>query len=649
MLALLEDLKAEKWLSELNFQFAKFIDRKQQPYHYTQTQQNLAILLAALLSYHMMQGHTAMHLETALKNPFGLLANKSERDFLAEILQKIDQIPPLEWPKYLKDHIAFSDSPETIAPMLFQGELVYFYRYWQSENCVATYLQHAVSLPQESSSSDWAFERAVLEKLFPEKQPDINWQKVAVATALKNRFSVISGGPGTGKTTTVAKLLVALQEKQQHQQQPLFNIALVAPTGKAAARLKESLHKSLQQIETDIAIETSASTIHRLLGIRPQSDLPTYHQQNPLPIELLVVDEASMIDLTLMEKLMNALKPQARLILLGDKDQLASVEAGAIMGELGDFITQGYSQAHCDYLNAVTGEQLQSSGQASAISDSLCHLRKSYRFHEQSGIGHLAALVNAQQAVKSWEIFANSDFEDLACVEYPSVTDFPDKGQWQAYCRQLIIKKAVESYRAYLMLAAKRERDPKSVSISEIFSAFQRVRFLSALRVSEFGVESLNQGIAEALRQAKLVQFNHSRDRYHGKPILITQNSPMNQVYSGDIGLILYDEEKNLRVYFDTLQENGEHYSLSLSRVPDFEPAYVMTVHKSQGSEFEDVYFIMPLNFSPVVTKELIYTAITRAKSHFTLFSAQKTWIQGVKSAIERQSGLGAQLNRMIG
>ena len=123
----------------------------------------------------------------------------------------------------------------------------------------------------------------------------------------------------------------------------------------------------------------------------------------------------------------------------------------------------------------------------------------------------------------------------------------------------------------------------------------------------------------------------------------------MNQVYSGDIGLILYDEEKNLRVYFDTLQENGEHYSLSLSRVPDFEPVYVMTVHKSQGSEFEDVYFIMPLNFSPVVTKELIYTAITRAKSHFTLFSAQKTWIQGVKSAIERQSGLGVQLNRMIG
>ena len=151
--------------------------------------------------------------------------------------QKIDQIPPLEWLKYLKDHIAFSDSPETVAPMLFQDELVYFYRYWQSENRVATYLQHAVSLPQESSSSDWAFERAVLEKLFPEKQPDINWQKVAVATALRNRFSVISGGPGTGKTTTVAKLLVALQEKQQYQQQPLFNIALVAPTGKAAAKV----------------------------------------------------------------------------------------------------------------------------------------------------------------------------------------------------------------------------------------------------------------------------------------------------------------------------------------------------------------------------------------------------------------------------
>lgn len=646
MLSLLAELKSEKWLSELNYHFAKFIDRKQQPYHYTETQRNLAVLLAALVSYNVMQGHTAVPLGEAMRNPFGLLANRSDRDFISEIWQKIGQIPPLKWAETLRGHIAFSESSDQVAPMLFQYDLLYFYRYWQAENRIARYLQQAVYFPMPFTNEDLALDKAILDKLFPtQNEAEIDWQKVAVATALRKKFCVISGGPGTGKTTTVAKLLIALQEKQIQAGKPSLNIALVAPTGKAAARLKESISQSLTQWSLDFEIETSASTIHRLLGIRPQSDLPTFNQKNPLHHDLFVVDEASMIDLSLMEKLMNALKPEARLIMLGDKDQLASVEAGAIMGELGEFLTQGYSAEHCDYLKCVADVSIYPVGEPLLICDSLCHLRKSYRFHEDSGIGALAKAVNAQQAVKSWEVFANPAFNDLIREEYPAAAAFSDKRQWIAECVNLVVKKAVECYRDYLLLVKAREKQPSKVSVTEIFSAFQKVRFLSALRVSELGVEQLNQKIAEALRQARLVQFHHSRERYSGKPILITQNAPANHIYSGDIGLILPDEQHQLRVYFETVQENGEHLSLSLSRVPEYEPAYVMTVHKSQGSEFEQTYFILPLTVSPVVTKELIYTAITRAKKMFTLFGQEKIWQQGVRGNVQRYSGLQAQLN----
>ena len=205
------------------------------------------------------------------------------------------------------------------------------------------------------------------------------------------------------------------------------------------------------------------------------------------------------------------------------------------------------------------------------------------------------------------------------------------------------MQKAVGLYRDYLQKAKARERQPESVSIEEIFKAFQKVRFLAALRVSELGANRLNQRVAEALQNSKLVKFGHSRESYVGKPILITENAPQHHIYSGDIGIILPDEAGALRVYFDT-KVNGDYLSLSISRVPAYEPAYVMTVHKSQGSEFEHTLFVMPLASSPVLTKELVYTAITRAKEKFTLFGDEKTWMPSIKAKVQRQSGLQEQL-----
>lgn len=650
MLKLLHELKTEKLISELDYQFAKMIDKKQQPYAYSQTQQNLAVLLSALVSFNVMKGNTAVRLHgAAAVNFFDLKGKKAsqERDFLGEIAEKIEHKQPLEWQSVLQNHIAFSQDPSQIAPMLFQNGLLYFYRYWKAENRVANYLQQGVR--SSPISADIEQDRAILDQLFPHKNPQIDWQKIAVATALTKNFCLISGGPGTGKTYTVARLLAALQLKRLKQELPLLKIALAAPTGKAASRLKESISSSIQGLDLPQSLKdqmvTEASTIHRLLGIRPLQDLPKYHQKNPLHIDLLVVDEASMIDLTLMEKLMNALKPTTKLVLLGDKDQLASVEVGSMMGDLGSFLAQGYSPAHCDYLQAVTGDAVEAK-QANVlpICDSLCHLTESRRFGEHSGIGKLARAVNAQQGVGSWQIL-NESLADLALIAYPEQTQFADERKWQQHCVTMVVDKAVELYRTYLDLVKKRVKSPEKVDVKAIFEAFQQVRLLSALRVGELGVERLNQTIAEALKKERLIHFHQTRENYFGKPILITENSPQLDIFSGDIGIILPDEQGESRVYFN--QGEATFRSISLNRLPEYEVAYVMTVHKSQGSEFDHTLLILPLKSNPILTKELIYTAITRAKTQFTLFGNEAIWKQSVRTEIERQSGLREQLGAM--
>ncbi|MDD0823990.1 exodeoxyribonuclease V subunit alpha [Mannheimia sp. AT1] len=652
MLNLLFELKQEKIISDLNYQFAKLIDNKQQEYPYSPLQKNLAVLLSALISYHIGQGHTALRLDSVvLSNLFELKGKSSAHHLLPQILQKIEEIQPLAWQETLDDHIAFSNKPEKVSPMLFQNGLLYFYRYWQAENNIASYLAETSSKAITNENLD--LDKSILEKLFEQKE-SIDWQKIAVATALRKSFCLISGGPGTGKTTTVVKLLAALQTKCLQQNRPYLNIALVAPTGKAASRMEEPIEKNLsflnlsflneKEQEVREHIPKQAKTIHRLLGLRPLSDKAKYNKQNPLHYDLLVVDEASMIDLSLMDKLIQAIRADTRLIILGDKDQLASVEAGAIMGELGEFSTLGYSQEHIEYLQAVANYQLDTSPHTMPICDSLCHLRESQRFDKNSGIFRLAQAVNEQQR-DSWEII--SQHQDLDLIGYAESAQFNDKASWIEQTANLVIQKAVEHYREYLELVQKRERDPASIDIAEIFLSFQKVRFLSALRVSELGVERLNQRIAEALRNSGLIRFNHSWDRYIGKPILITENSE--RLSSGDVGIILVNENSEPRAYFDKKDKHtNEYLNLPLSQIPQYEVSYVMTVHKSQGSEFEHTLLILPLESSPVLTKELVYTAITRASKKFTLFGSKKIWENAVKTRIQRQSGLKAQLNSVF-
>lgn len=510
-----------------------------------------------------------------------------------------------------------------------------------------------------------------LDKLVPESVC-LNWQKVAAAVALTRQFSVISGGPGTGKTTTVAKLLAALMSQSQASENfPI--IKLVAPTGKAAARLTESIGLAVAQLPVDdtmkAMIPTQSSTIHRLLGARPNTVQFKHNKANPLHVDILVVDEASMVDLPMMHRLLEALPSHARLILLGDKDQLASVEAGAILGDICLFSEVGYQPDYAKQLGELTGFQyLPKAANGHDIADSLCMLRKSYRFHARSGIGQLAKAINAGNAKQVESIwrqgFLDISFHPLPTLSSSGAFDISPTEAWKVAQTELL-DLMVEGYRPYcesidsaesiapvqgdlfadvnhkVMEKASMELKAKSV-----LKAFSHARLLCAVREGEYGVQGMNQMIEQALTKSGFIHPVADEPWYVGKPIMVNKNDSTLGLHNGDIGICLLDkseQEPRLRVYFE--MPDGRIKGVLPSRVPQHDVAFAMTIHKSQGSEFEHTVLLLPEKMNQILTRELIYTGVTRAKSRLNLFANPHVLAQGVSIKTLRTSGLSERLS----
>ncbi|MFA0569638.1 exodeoxyribonuclease V subunit alpha [Vibrio gallaecicus] len=637
-------------------------------------------------------------------------------------------------------HLVGLDQSEDAKPLMFDGQRVYLHRYWNYEVVLANTLnrlskpvefssEQNQALSQtldrlfsrsyhflfnalakaaashkstqvlrqqlvcdhldvvEESSLNWA---AIDEQLQNATQvPDLqtldtlvplsvclNWQKVAAAVALSRRFTVISGGPGTGKTTTVAKLLSAMVEQNLGENNGEFTnlpiIKLVAPTGKAAARLTESIGKAIEQLpispEVKNNIPTESSTLHRLLGAIPNRAEFRHNRNNPLHLDILVVDEASMVDLSMMYKLVDALPDHARLILLGDKDQLASVEAGAILGDICSFTESGYSSSQGALISSLTGfEALNKASKLAkhpSIADSLCMLQKSYRFDARSGIGQLAKAINMGSSHQVDKVF-NAGFDDIE-------NHMLSSDSYNLMLRTLVteygryLNKIDESLDAIALNVGEKEpvtdefnvirkeqelrvkaQDQKAKSVLELFS---QCRLLCAIREGDFGVSGLNHRIEKALAARRLIQPNNDELWYHGRPVMVTRNDHGLGLYNGDIGICMLDatddsregEAARLKVYFEL--PDGSVKSILPSRVPDHETAYAMTIHKSQGSEFDLTLMILPPEFSPILTRELIYTGITRAKSRLMMFSDTGVLKRGIKVRTERMSGLVSRL-----
>jgi exodeoxyribonuclease V alpha subunit len=581
---------------------------------------------AALASRAVRHGHVCADLHRLLESPL-----------LDEEGQPLDVVLPnrFAWAMDLGASPLVS-AGERPTPLVFDGGArLYLARYWRYQTALAKGLRERVE--QRPAGVDPQQLSAGLDRLFSsegEHRAD-PWQRLAAVVAARRGLTVISGGPGTGKTSTVVRILALLQEQAMARGERPLRIQLFAPTGKAAARLGEAIVERLGALPVDDAVRqaipTQPSTIHRGLGFRPSTPTHFIHDaSNPLPVDLALVDEASMVDLALMAKLVAAVPPQARLVLLGDKNQLASVEAGAILGDVcRTDARSGYSPQFRDELRAVWGgggglpEDLREAG-VPGIGDCIVELAHSYRFAAQGGIGGLARAVNRGDGAAAVEALGEPVPADrvgsyagaVALVELQEEDDLAK-----------VLRPLVLDGFARLM----RGREPE-----ERLEALGRFRLLSPHRQGRYGVLALNQLVEEELGRAGLI---NARDVwYDGRPVIVTENDHQLELYNGDVGLVHRDASGLTRVVFGTA--GGGLRWLAPARLPPHETVFAMTVHKSQGSEFDKVALTLPAAVSPVLTRELVYTAITRARRQIVIYGTAGVLKEAIGRRIDRASGL---------
>lgn len=659
LLALLDRWAERGWLRALDRAFVAFL-REREP-----DGNPLVLLAAALASHQLGHGHVCLDLQKTLAEPDFALSLPPEGDALAGPLllpsQLLERLTVDTWLQRLGASrlVAAADNPEhNSRPLVLSEGRLYLRRYWTYERQIDDALRQRLQ-QTEATPADL---RTRLDNLFKDgaEAGQIDWQKLACALATRAAFSIITGGPGTGKTTTVVRLLALLQEPAVQAGRPL-RIRLAAPTGKAAARLTESIGQQVELLavsaEVRKQIPCDVSTVHRLLGSRPNSRHFRHHAGDPLPLDVLVVDEASMIDLEMMANLLAAMPENARLILLGDKDQLASVEAGAVLGDLCRDAEEGrYSDDTRAWLEQVSGESLARSelqtGDAGRypLAQQVVMLRRSRRFGEGSGIGQLARLVNRQQAVDARALLREGTYADVFGLGL--------RGEQDRALDKLVLDghgrgpTGPQGYREYLQ-AIQQGRPADDLPADDarwsewattVLKAFERFQLLCAVRKGPWGVEGLNQRVSRVLTSAGLI--DGEQPWYEGRPVLVTRNDYGLNLMNGDIGIALrlpdgQSDNAPLRVAFPRNDGRGGVRFVLPSRLSDVETVYAMTVHKSQGSEFAHTALVLPDALNPVLTKELIYTGITRARDWFSLIEPrQGVFEQAVERKVKRISGL---------
>jgi exodeoxyribonuclease V alpha subunit len=720
LLRLMDDWAAHGWIRQLDAVFARFL------WDEVPDAPPLLIFGALLASHQLGHGHACLDLGAALEDPEMTLALPPEgADPLA--LEA-----PARTPAALLAHVSLPrwlsalDVPALVGhgaggtPLVLVEHRLYLRRCWQYEQDVNAGIMARLARNaalQAALPADRL--RGMLDVLFPADAapgriaPDTDWQKIACAAAARSAFTLITGGPGTGKTTTVVKVLAVLQALALEGggaphaaadalaagasdggiigtaarsagaapgARRALRIKLAAPTGKAAARLSEAIAGAVSRLpfgqlpageEIRQAIPTGVSTLHRLLGSRPGSRKFRHDAEHPLALDVLVVDEASMIDLETMAALLQALPPKGRLILLGDKDQLASVEAGAVLADLCRDARAGrYTSATRDWLARVAGERIADDLVDEAGTDldqAIVMLRHSHRFAADSGIGRLATAVNAGDrtaVARFWRQphagvtrLAGHDCDrDLAALvlngQAQTELELAMAGQESLdQPAASTLNRGPHGYAHYLRVLRARMPEPGAHQdnldewASLVLRAHGAFQLLTTLRHGRWGVEGLNRRVAALLREHRLI--DSADGWYAGRPVLVTRNDYALGLMNGDIGITLAlphacDQAPALRVAFPMTDGSGRIKWVLPSRLQAVETVFALTVHKSQGSEFEHAAVVLPERISPILTRELLYTGITRARAFLTLLSPGGDAVleQGIARQVRRASGL---------
>lgn len=591
---------------------------------------------AALITYANRQGHVGVDL-SVYDDQTPLFSDREGGALPApELKGEKDWVSKITGSKTVGDEAA-----ET--PMILEGSRLYLRKFWKYETELAEIIlekcrrsrSEILGNPENMPQTVCDIIAETVDDIFHETPSP--YQQTACLTALLSSFSVITGGPGTGKTYTVLRLLALLLKLSEDETaaKPFklptrLRIAIAAPTGKAATRVRESILAGLDDLKIDeelkSRIPTEAQTIHRMLKSVHNSPHFRHNQENPLPYDVIIVDEASMVDLALMNKLVKATRPDARLVLLGDKDQLASVEAGAVLGDI----------CRSDHLNRVSAEyaaffkrcgmeglEEQSADKAKLLRDAITELTESKRFGGDSGIGMLATQVNAMNVQQALSILSDQISQDISWSGKNALGSVMKP--WMDHLEKL---------------------SAQDLSAEKAFEIIREKQILCAHRRGPYGSEDINRNIERAIRPES--GRYATGEWYPGRIVMFTRNDYNLNVFNGDIGITLQDPDSDrLMVYVErpSNQDRGKGYeALSPAQAGECETAFAMSVHKSQGSEFNHVLLIMPEKPSPVITKELFYTALTRAKESFEVFGSKKVLQHAVAHNVRRTSGLARRL-----
>lgn len=594
-----------------------------------------------------------------------------------------------------------------------EQERIYFRSFYVYEHCASSFVKEKSHSKTEYCQSEIDYLKNALSILFDDSNAKVNWQKVAAASSYLSDFSVICGGPGTGKTTTVLKLLMLLLAKDpdEHKQ-----ILLCAPTGKAATRMVESIEGQLQKGSDFLKtfkllcddnhvqesqklldmIPKTATTVHKCIKVIPHKEKPVYNESNPLPCDILVVDEVSMISLSLFAKLIKAIGPNTKVILLGDKDQLFSVEPGTVFSDLCSVLNQKnpISKAKLKLLSEITSYSedslLQKNGLGYNISENVSMLVESHRFKSTSKLGLLATRVNQitednKNEVDSWYKDENLITENKSDKELfdkdAEVCSIFINDKSRVGLRSMSSRISIESQKflsakdEFLSYLSELNFIVKNEDVAKIaFDRLNHYRILCANINGPLGTveinKKVNSDVQTFLKKSKLNFRYDPEDFYPGKVILITKNDSFLNVDNGDVGFVAFSTEDDkaenrLKVFFPpkdgSLKQDklyGSTRVISPERLGDYESGFAMTIHKSQGSEYSYVCMVLCATYNPVLTKELIYTGLTRAKSKdisvgneivtvggkVSIITDKELFKECVVKQVHRESGLSVML-----
>lgn len=552
---------------------------------------------------------------------------------------------------------------------------LYLARYFDYERRLAEALvERSRDARVPVSREDIAQQAGRIARYFgPREGDDIDWQRVAALVALAGRLTIVSGGPGTGKTTTVVGVLACLLDTD-----PDVRIALAAPTGKAAQRMQEALIERADKLPPELAerLPRTSFTLQRLLGVQSDGRF-RHHRDNPLPYDVIVVDEASMIDVALAAHLLEAVAPASRLVMLGDKDQLSAVEAGAVFAELSaqpsfsvsgkariaaalsidakrleaalphartpksepqlglfDIApaddSEGYGALFDTLPDDWSGRSKEGEG---ALTDCVVWLQKNYRFGLDSDIGRLSI------AIRNGDEQAALDALDPSGARAAVLFDDGD-----AALSERTLARLAKGFAPYAE-ALSAVLDGTQADHARLFDALNRFRVLCATRKGPRGVDEVNARIAAKVREQAGIALALGAQWFAGRPVIVTRNDYALGLFNGDIGIALPGADGLLRVAFRIA--DGSLRYVSPAALPPHDTAFALTVHKSQGSEFEHAALVLPGTFVRVLSRELVYTAITRAKRRVEVIGSAAIFAQAVREPTRRDSGLAARMRRL--